>query len=107
MRLFNKQNRNLITKVGNKYSSWRHILSQVPQGSILGPLLFNIYIYDLFLLVNDTNINYADDKIPYVNVDKISTAAASLERSTDLIFNWFTDMRTSAKCFSAKIKRWK
>ena len=46
------------------YSAWQDILSRVPQGSILGPLLFNIFFCDLFLTIQHTDFaSYADDNI--------------------------------------------
>ena len=82
-------NRKQRVKIENFFSTWFEILTGVPQGSILGPLLFNIFICDLFYALHDKQVaNYADDTSPFTGNFDIDSVIDELKDSGDLIFDW-------------------
>ena len=85
-------NRKQRTKINSTYSSLLEIIFGVPQGSILGPLLFNIFLIDLFFIIEDNDIpSYADDNTPYVIADNIDAVIKSLEEASEVLCKWFND----------------
>ena len=73
------------------YSSWKAILSEVPQGSILGPLLFNIFMCGMFLMLKGTYFtDYADDNTPFVVRDSIKDVIKALEETGEILVIWFS-----------------
>ena len=85
------------TEIGNEYSSWKEIMSDVPQGSTLGPLFLNIHLCDLFFIIEKFDIaNFADDNTPYVTGENISSVVKLLEEVACAIFQWFKDNEMKA-----------
>ena len=83
--LSNRQQRVLVK---GQYSSWGSIEAGVPQGSVLGPLLFLVYINDI---VNDISCNiklFADDTALYVLIDNQQVAADILNNSLQQVDRW-------------------
>ena len=79
------------TKIGSSYSSWYDIIRGVPQGSILGPLLFNIFINDLFFVITLSEVcNFADDNTLYSCNKELELVFRNLESDLNNVLAWFS-----------------
>ena len=83
-------NRKQRIKINNAFSDWTDLHFGVPQGSILGPILFNIFLCDLFLFLPNVDVaSYADDNTPYSAGNTVDEVLCSLQNSSKSMFDWF------------------
>ena len=83
-------NRKQRTMINTEKSSWGEILFGVPRGSILGPLLFNIFLSDLFLIMNNTELaSYACDNTSYSVGNNIEELIVKQQNPSQTLFQWF------------------
>ena len=78
-----------MVRINSHYSSWNEIIYGVPRGSIHGPLLFNIYLSDLFMFIKHSDMaNYADDNSPYACKNDIESVISQLEGDSKTLLEW-------------------
>ena len=93
-------------KINDTESIFQILLSGVSQGSILGPILFNIFINDLFLFINEVElVNFADDNTIYTSKKDVKEVLKVLEKESKSAIDWFktNDMTVNSDKFQAMI----
>ena len=84
-------NRKQNVKVGTHSSNWQAMYKGVPHISILGPILFKIFLNDILYFIHNSELDdYADDTtLSYADTD-INKLIKALEEESKILINWFS-----------------
>ena len=96
--------RTQYTKIGSTYSAPAPVTFGVPQGSVLGPLLFIIYINDVVERMGECKFSlYADDLVVYSSANKVDLIQARLQNTMHNIGRWCLDKRLTVNVDKTKV----
>ena len=84
-------NRQQIVNVNGVYSDWLNVVRGVPQGTVLGPLLFNIYVNELSQSTNCRITQYADDTCIFVSGKDVSLICDQLAGGINVVIDFLEE----------------
>ena len=94
--------RTQFVDIGNKQSSVRAIRCGVPQGSIMGPLLYLIYVNDIHASTRGTILSFADDTSLLITEENIDTLFQRANTEVDNLYQWFCANKLSLNAKKTK-----